>query len=417
MHPSHLPGGAAAALLGVKRETLYAYVSRGLVRSVAAAGRARLYLREDLERLKAKSEARSGHGPVAAGALRWGEAVLSSSVTRIDAAGPSYRGRPAVELARAHVPFESVAELLWSGQLPDAPPRWSLPPDRRRARERRFPTSGSLLDRMALTIVTRGVSDPRRFGAPPGLELEIARQLVPRLVVDLGALRGAATARRASREAPLAGRVAIALGGSAEPSSLSPARLGAIDAALVLSADHELNASAFAGRIAASAGADLYACLTAAMATLSGSRHGGACDRIDALIDEVATPRRARAVIEARLKRGEAIPGFGHPLYPRGDPRAAPLIEAARRHGHGRPRLKVAEAIARAMGAAGREPPALDLGLVSLAAGLGLCRGAAAALFALGRVAGWVAHIAEQRRDPSLLRPRARYVDEVGDTP
>ncbi|MDC0676049.1 helix-turn-helix domain-containing protein, partial [Nannocystis radixulma] len=119
-------GKEAAALLGVKRETLYAYASRGLVRSEpGGAGRERRYSRDDLERLKARRDARSGHGPVAAGALRWGEPVLESALTAIEAAGPRYRGRPAVELAEA-TSFEAVAELLWSGVLPEQAPRWSV---------------------------------------------------------------------------------------------------------------------------------------------------------------------------------------------------------------------------------------------------------------------------------------------------
>src|SRR5262249_9768773 len=108
-----------------KRETLYAYASRGLVRSEPGEkGRGRRYQREDLERLRARRDARSGHGPVAAGALRWGEPVLESALTGLTSSGPRYRGHLAVTLS-ARAPFESVAELLWSGALPDEPPSWS----------------------------------------------------------------------------------------------------------------------------------------------------------------------------------------------------------------------------------------------------------------------------------------------------
>src|ERR1700679_2135757 len=116
---------AAAALLGVKRATLYAYASRGLVKSVPGeARRERLYIRADLERLKARHDARSGHGPVAAGALRWGEPVLESSVTGIDDRGPRYRGALATEIVEAGATFEEVAELLWTGTRP-ATARWA----------------------------------------------------------------------------------------------------------------------------------------------------------------------------------------------------------------------------------------------------------------------------------------------------
>src|SRR5262245_17453547 len=113
-----LDAAGAARLLGVKRETLYAYVSRGLVRTRRAdTGRAHLYLYGDLERLRARSQARSGHGATAAAALRWGEPVLDSALTSIDERGPSYRGRLALELAKTRR-FEAVAELLWTGKLP-----------------------------------------------------------------------------------------------------------------------------------------------------------------------------------------------------------------------------------------------------------------------------------------------------------
>ena len=126
--PDHawLSGSEAAAFLGVKRETLYAYASRGLVLSEPGThGRGRRYRREDLERLKARSDARAGHGAVAAGALRWGEPVLASALTSIDEGGPRYRGHRAVDLA-ARASFEAVAELLWTGTLPDRRPDWPV---------------------------------------------------------------------------------------------------------------------------------------------------------------------------------------------------------------------------------------------------------------------------------------------------
>src|SRR5262245_40708159 len=116
---------SAARHLGIQLRTLYAYVSRGQVRSVPGEhGRPRLYALADLERLRVRRDARAGHGAVAAGALRWGEPVLDSTITAITPHGPAYRGRLASELAAAGTPFENVAELLWSGYLPAAPVAW-----------------------------------------------------------------------------------------------------------------------------------------------------------------------------------------------------------------------------------------------------------------------------------------------------
>ena len=112
----------ALAILGVKPQTLYAYVSRGLVRSVPQpGGRTGYYLREDVDKLRAKSVARSGHGPAAASAMRWGEPVVGTSITEITDQGPRYRNHLALDLALGRHSFETVAELLWGGVLAEEP--------------------------------------------------------------------------------------------------------------------------------------------------------------------------------------------------------------------------------------------------------------------------------------------------------
>ncbi|MBL8969198.1 MAG: helix-turn-helix domain-containing protein, partial [Myxococcales bacterium] len=165
-----MSGREAAALLGVKRETLYAYASRGLVRSEPGGpGRERRYSREDLERLKARRDARSGHGPVAAGALRWGEPVLESALTAIDPAGPRYRGHPSAELAATHT-LEAVAELLWSGTLPAAAPSWQLAgPGLRVASLTALlpPAAPPLLTRARAVPALAAAHPPRGNRAPP----------------------------------------------------------------------------------------------------------------------------------------------------------------------------------------------------------------------------------------------------------
>ena len=154
---------------------------------------------------------------------------------------------------------------------------------------------------------------------------------------------------------------------------VTPKAAAALDLALVLSADHELNPSTFAARIAAGTGANSYACVMAAVATLSGPLHGGACDRIEALTSELLSSRaRVGSVLLSRARRGETIPGFGHPLYPEGDPRAGPLLALARELAPKNPRVRALFSIVRSMTRNTHAGPNLDLGLVAVAAALGL---------------------------------------------
>ena len=244
---------------------------------------------------------------------------------------------------------------------------------------------------LPLAVAALGLRDRR-----PRPDLDRARTLIPQLAAAVGP---------PSRDALRAPTVAAVLARALGRGTREVAR--ALDVALVLMADHELNASTFAARVAASTGADLPACLVAALAALSGPRHGQMTARAAALVDEAGTPRRAAATLRARLARGDELPGFGHPLYPAGDPRAAPMLALARAVGKGRPRARTALALAAAGPEVAGAHATVDLALVALAAALRLPRGAPAAVFAIGRTAGWVAHVAEQRAAGFLIRPRA----------
>lgn len=408
-----MPAAEAAALLGVKRATLYTYVSRGLVRCVPERGmKENRYVRSDLERLKARHDARAGHAAVASGALRWGEPVIDSSVSRVGAEGLAYRGHSAVELAAGRR-FEDVAELLWTGVPPAEAVRWPAP-------ELSFPPSelARLLPRgtppvaaLSALVTLLGARDPVRFAAPAEGEKARARRLLRHLAAWVCVAQAPGRVARALKEETVAASLACAWGTEVKR---APELL---DRALVLCADHELNVSTFAARVTASSGADLYACVSAALAALSGPRHGGSCDRVEALLAEVGRPERAAEVVYERLRRGESVPGFGHRLYPDGDPRTPPLVEAARSVRPEAPGVRVARAVVEVMREAGHPPPSVDFGLVMLAEALGLPPGAGATLFAVGRAAGWVAHVLEQRQQGHLLRPRARYVEPASPAP
>jgi citrate synthase len=369
----------ACALLGVKRETLYAYASRGLVRRTGAPGNERRYARDDLVRLKAKSEARAGDGPVAAGALRWGEAVLDTSISEITADGPSYRGVSFRDFVARGASFEHVAEHLWTGERGSS---WPVLSEVAIDVLQRLPRGIPCLNAMLATAAWPGI-------VAPGEPLDEARSLVRALAASIGVAYGGSPVD--AREEPIA--VTFLRATQCEATS---DRHGAIDRALVTAADHELNPSTFAARIAASAGADLSACVAAALATMTGALHGGESERLERLISAI---EQDPSLLEKTRDAGVRLPGFGHPLYPRGDPRAEVLMEEARPEG-----------VLRALVEGAPEPPSFDAGMVAFRQAWGLPRGAASALFALGRTAGWIAHAMEQRLAGVILRPRARYV-------
>jgi len=249
------------------------------------------------------------------------------------------------------------------------------------------------------------VRDPGRFVDRPDAVVPRARRLVRRMAAALALGTDPECFERAGAAESVAGAVTFALGGA-------EAHVPAVNRALVLCADHELNASAFAARVVASTGADLYSCIQAALAALCGPRHGGAADRVEAIVQEIARPEDAERVVHERARRGGGVAGFGHPLYPEGDPRGRALVELAREAASDGPALEVCLALIEAMESSGRGTATIDVGLVALARALGLRPGAAVGLFALGRCAGWVAHVLEQYEAGYLLRPRARYLAE-----
>ncbi|HET6984786.1 MAG TPA: citrate synthase, partial [Myxococcaceae bacterium] len=344
-----------------------------------------------------------------AGALRWGEPVLSSAVTEIRPEGPCYRGHPAVELART-ARYEAVAELLLTGTLPPFASwrhRRSLPAGIPRGPAN--PIDALLAGLSAVRLArhrareARGARRARGNGTGALPSPEPAPEELVWTLVGLVAAACGPSAAQALAAPDVASGVRRALGARGRDTRL-------LDATLVLCADHELNASSFAARVAASTGADLEACVLAALATFSGPRHGAESMRVQALVAEAERPARARSTLLARLRRGETLAGFGHRLYPAGDPRGTALLELASTEPRPTPQLSTLRALVAEAERLGLGAPTLDVGLLAVAHALRLPPWSGQVLFCVGRSAGWIAHATEQRSSGELLRPRARYV-------
>ncbi len=399
----YLSGREAAAELGVKLPTLYAYVSRGLIRSEPAGGigRNRRYRAEDVRRLKERKEQRRDPSRLTENALHWGAPVMESAITLIADGRLYYRGRDAVALSKSHT-LEQVAELIWVGRLPEG----------------KSAIFGSASD--ALALHSQVVNEVSRE-LPPVETFGVSLQLAAAGDSMAYDLRPAAVARTGARILRLLASTAVG-GGPAETGVArtlqrgwvpdEPQATALLDAALVLCADHELNVSSFTARCAASAGATPYAATLAGLCALSGVKHGGNTERVEALLKEIDTAARARDVMAGRLRRGEPIPGFGHPLYPEGDPRGRALLEATTGAYPEAPAVELASSVVEEASELIGERPTVDFGLVILVQALGLPAGGALALFALGRTVGWIGHAIEQYQSDRMIRPRARYIGE-----
>jgi citrate synthase len=372
-----LTAEAALAQLGVARQTLYAYVSRGLVQTRPAPDdpRRSLYDPFGIRALVARRQRSRRRHAVAASTINFGEPVLTSRITHIADRRLWYRGQDAIRLA-ATASLETAAALLW-----EAPALPLLPAS----------TYHRVLGDGA--PIARCLRQVAGLASGPGIWARGIEVLVMDAALTLRSVAEAAC------DAPVDGLVHQAL---AAAWGLDAAGADLVRRALVLCADHELNASAFAVRVVASTGAALPCCLLAGLAALSGPLHGGMTERVRALLAEPGMTTDPAAAIAARLARGERLLGFGHPLYPAGDPRAADLLAAL---GLGPEWQRLFVAVADLTGL----QPNIDTALFALQQHLALPPGSALAIFAIGRTTGWIAHALEQHHDGHLIRPRAVY--------
>ncbi|MEN2741245.1 citrate/2-methylcitrate synthase [Microbacterium sp. X-17] len=409
-----LTAAEAAARLGVKPESLYAYVSRGLLsRERGASGSTFDPLEvEAFARGRRRAPASRSTDGASASGLPLG--VLETDIAQVEDDTLFFRGRDAVRLARES-DLESVAAWLWG--LPDAAALRRLGDDpdavaAARALVRALPTGATLLDRMQAAVTALAASDPlRRDACGPALARAGARLLsgIPRALADAPVPDPVDTAADVPRApADTAATLWTALAGRAP----EPAEHRAISAALVLTVDHDLAVSTLAARVAASARGSGYAAVTAALGAFDGPLHGSASRAAAELLARVRDGEPVdRALASAVRDSGRGVPGFGHPLYAGIDPRAAALLPlVARMPGAGPVAAAVDAVIAEVERRAGVHPN-LDLALGALVVVGALPPDAGSLVFATGRLTGWIAHaIAEYEEPPMRLRPRGRYV-------
>ena len=384
MQTGLLTARQAAERLGIKLDTLYAYVSRGRLNSVGVPGsRDRRYRAEDVEALLALRDRQRPERATEAEALM---PVIASSICLIDNGRFYYRGEDVVRLAEVAT-LEEVATLLWRAETSsggDVDRGTPSPPE--------ISASG-LIERCQIRLAWMADKDLPALDLTRGGVIRTGRGIIRELA--------ACIALTAPSSEPIHRQLANAWG-------LDAAKADILRRCLVLIADHELNASTFVARCVASTGATPYAVVSAALGALSGRRHGGASARAEALFTEIARGGDPMAVMAGRLARGEDLPAFGQFLYPNGDPRAAAILDAVVRIVPGTRNLIEAAATAGTR-LTGRHPN-VDFALAAVATGLGLPQSSALALFVVGRTAGWIAHAIEQYESGILIRPRARYV-------
>jgi citrate synthase len=353
--------------LSVKPQTLYASVSRGRIaaRPDPADPRRSLYRADDVDRLAARPRGRPTSTAGAAETITWGEPILPTAISAIAHGQLTYRGHDAIELSRTAT-LEETAGLFWSGTTAALPATTAAPRP------------------VLLALAERAATDPP--SAAHG-QIALRRDAAAILATVADALLGGGSG-------PLHERLARHL---RRPGAADPLRR-----ALVLLAEHELNASTFAARVTVSTGASLSSGTLAGIAALSGPRHGQAASAIAALAADINTED---ALLDW-LSEGRAVPGFGHRLYPSGDPRAAELLAQIAVPPPFAAFCAAAEAVT-------GERPNVDFALAALTAAFGLPPSAPMTIFILARTVGWLAHMLEQAASGQLIRPRARYTNQT----
>jgi citrate synthase len=347
--------------------------------------------------------------------------ALESHITFIDGKGGRllYKGYDIRELAE-HSTFEEVAYLLWYGQLPTGSQLDQLTqrlvslrplPEPLAKLIDSLPTDSDPMDVLRTAVSALAMLEPDETQPGPS-SIGGALRLTATLPSMLGRFQ-----RRRRGLAPLKDRPDLShaenLLYQITGREGSEIENRALDVALILQADHELNASTFAARVTASTLSDLYSAITSAIGTLKGPLHGGANERVVELLEEIGAPDRVAEVVRTKLGRHERVMGFGHPVYKVEDPRATIFRAWLHKVGESAGNLRSYEILEKEREVVHREKglyPNVDLYSGSLYALLGVPKDLFTPIFAVSRVTGWAAHVLEEYQDLRLIRPTSLYV-------
>jgi citrate synthase len=392
--PQLLTTDEVARLLGVKPATVYAYVSRGLLSSQRNAdGKASLFARPAVDAFLA-------------GRKRTTTPSIQTGITLIRDGSLYFRGRDATALARTQS-FESVVSLLWTGEvehvLLHAPPEIV---DVARKATVPLPETARLTDRLRVIVAAAAAADPLRFDTAPAAVVAAGRGLLAAMTFALPYPHGVVPVTQHAKERAGESTLAQALWDRFTSRRPRKHDIVTLNAALVLLADHDIAASTLAARVAASTRANPYAVVSAGLAALDGPLHGGASSLAHTVLAEAVDRSDPVDTIADRLREGGTVPGFGHRLYPSGDPRATMLLGML----DDGPVRSAAERLITAMAERSGTHPTIDFALAAFTLQNKLAPDAGEAVFAVARTAGWIAHALEEYADrPLRFRPSGLY--------
>ena len=354
------------------------------------------------------------------------EDVIAANSAICDIIGPegklTYRGIDIHDLAR-HSSFEETTYLLWFGQLPskealqqfsaDLAAHRALPPQVLELM-RQFPRGATPMDALRTAVSALAFYDPQAHDASHEANLQKAIRVTAQTATIVAALEQLRRGRQPVEPSPKGSHAEsfLRMLFAAEPETI---QVRAMDLALILHADHELNASTFAARVTAATLADMYSAVVSAIGALAGPLHGGANEQVMKMLQKIGDPARVEAFVTETLQAHKKVSGFGHRVYRTEDPRATHLREMSRELGEEAGNLRWYE-ISRKLEEVVMQQKHLyanvDFYSASTYFMMGIPTDLFTPVFAVSRVSGWTAHILEQYADNRLIRPRAEYIGE-----